>query len=205
VIIANELLDNLPFRLAVFDAEWREARVSVGPTGELSEITVAADPSWSAWLPPHPPHGSRAPIQSGAADWVRRARGLLTEGTLLAIDYCTARTAALALAPWRTWLRTYRGHERGEHYLRIPGQQDVTTQVCLDQLPAAAVVRTQAQFLQRWGIDDLVEEGRRRWDAAASAPTLAALAMRSRIREAEALLEPDGLGGFLTLEWSNHH
>jgi hypothetical protein len=60
-------------------------------------------------------------------------------------------------------------------------------------------VRTQAQFLQRWGIEELVDEGRAAWAAAASAPTVAALAMRSRVREAEALLDPAGLGGFLSL------
>ncbi len=81
------------------------------------------------------------------------------------------------------------------------GVQDITAQVCLDQLPEPSTVRTQGQFLRRWGIDDLVEEGRAAWQAAAAAPTLAALRMRSRVREAEALLDPNGLGGFHVLEW----
>ena len=34
------------------------------------------------------------------------------------------------------------------------------------------------------------------------APDLAAMAMRSRVREAEALLDPSGLGGFTVLEWA---
>jgi hypothetical protein len=46
-----------------------------------------------------------------------------------------------------------------------------------------------------------VAEGRRAWDAAASSPDLAAMAMRSRSREAEALLDPSGLGGFSVLRW----
>ena len=54
-------------------------------------------------------------------------------------------------------------------------------------------MRTQAQFLQRWGIDELVEEGRAAWAAAAGAPDLAALRMRSRVREAESLLDPAGI------------
>ena len=83
-----------------------------------------------------------------------------------------------------------------------PAQQDVTAQVCLDQLPEADTVRTQAQFLQRWGIDELVEEGRAAWAAAAAAPDLAALRMRSRIREAESLLDESGLGSFYALEWT---
>ena len=80
--------------------------------------------------------------------------------------------------------------------------QDVTAQVCIDQLPTPDVVRTQAQFLQRWGIDELVDEGRAVWQAAASRPDLASLRMRSRIAEAGSLLDPAGLGGFEVLEWT---
>ncbi|NMD25723.1 MAG: hypothetical protein GYA65_16230, partial [Actinobacteria bacterium] len=36
VVIANELLDNLPFRLAVFDGGWREAMVSIARDGTPS-------------------------------------------------------------------------------------------------------------------------------------------------------------------------
>ena len=117
----------------------------------------------------------------------------------MVIDYVTPTTDEVAAMPWRTWLRTYRGHERGGHYLADPGEQDVTAQVVLDQLPEPQIVRTQAQFLQRYGIDELVDEGRRAWVAAAAAPTVAAMVMRSRVREAEALSEIGGLGGFLSM------
>jgi len=62
-------------------------------------------------------------------------------------------------------------------------------------------MRTQAQFLQRWGIDELVTEGKRVWEAQAARPGLEAMRMRSRISEAEALLDPSGLGNFLVAEW----
>ncbi len=52
-----------------------------------------------------------------------------------------------------------------------------------------------------WGIEELVEEGRRIWTEQAARPGLEAMRMRSRISEAEALLDPDGLGGFLVAEW----
>ena len=71
-----------------------------------------------------------------------------------------------------------------------------------DQLPPPETVRSQRQFLLRWGIDDLVAEGRRVWTEHASAPTVAALMMRSRVSEAEALLAADGLGGFSVMEWA---
>ena len=62
-------------------------------------------------------------------------------------------------------------------------------------------MRSQAQFLQRFGIDELVEEGRLAWAAGAARADLAAMTMRSRAGEAEALLDPAGLGGFTVLEW----
>jgi SAM-dependent MidA family methyltransferase len=68
-------------------------------------------------------------------------------------------------------------------------------------LPEPYAVRDQAQFLMRWGIDDLVEEGRRIWEAAASRPDVAALRMRSRLREAEALCDRSGLGSFVVSEF----
>ena len=200
VVIGNELLDNIPFRLAVFDGGWREAFVRVRDDGGLEEITTPAPDEWR-WLPSHAPHGARVPVQTAAAAIVNAACGVLSTGSVLMFDYCTPVTAALAAVPWREWLRTYRGHERGEHYLRSPGAQDVTAQVCLDQLPEPTAVRTQEQFLRRWGIDDLVDEGRSAWEASASSPTLAALRMRSRVREAESLLDSSGLGGFHALEW----
>ena len=204
VVIANELLDNLPFRLAVFDGGWHEAVVEVpgeiAADGSLTEHLVDAPAEW-AWLPPRAPLGARVPIQERASEWVTAMQSRLLDGTVLAFDYFTALTAELAAAPWRDWLRTYSGHERGQHYLRNVGQQDITTQVCLDQLPVPSVVRSQAQFLARWGIDELVADGKAQWAVNAAAPSVASLRMRSRISEAESLLDPTGLGAFLAVEW----
>ena len=82
----------------------------------------------------------------------------------------------------------------------IPGAQDITVDVALDQLPEPDAVRTQAQFLRRWGIDELVDEGRRAWPAGRGARPRGA-GMRSRAAEAEALLDPSGLGGFGVVQW----
>lgn len=200
VVIANELLDNLPFRLAVFDGAWREAVVCVGRGGQLVESTVAGDPAWS-FLPAAAPHGARVPVQEQARDWVTSAERLLNRGTVIAFDYCTARTEELTGQPWRSWLRTYRSHDRGDHYLRDPGSQDITAQVCVDQLPSPSTFESQSDFLQRWQINDLVEEGRSAWAASAARPDVAALTMRSRVREAEALMDPSGLGMFGAISW----
>lgn len=199
VVFANELLDNLPFRLAVYDGEWREALVASQPDGSFVE--VLGDRLGDRDVLPVPArHGARAPVQDAAAAWVRSALGLLGEGRVVAVDYAST-TAELAERPYREWLRTYRRNARGEHYLRAPGSQDITAEVAVDQLPRPASAATQAEWLRRWGIDDLVAEGKRVWRERASTPDVAAVQMRSRIGEAEALLEPTGLGGFSVLEW----
>ena len=51
VIIANELLDNLPFRLAVHDGGWREAYVVRLPDGRLAETLSAVFDPLPAVLP----------------------------------------------------------------------------------------------------------------------------------------------------------
>jgi SAM-dependent MidA family methyltransferase len=202
VVIANELLDNLPFRLAVWDGGWREAYVVDG-----NEVLLPFEDGMPTCLPTAGvAHGARAPVQQAAGKWLAAVRRLVPAGRVVVIDYCSPTTAGLAMRPWREWLRTYRGHERGAHYLRDPGAQDITAEVCVDQLAAAAgppdAVRSQAQFLAYWGIDELVEDGRRAWEAKAHAPDLTALTGRSRVREAEALTDPAGLGSFTVLEWT---
>jgi len=202
VVVANELLDNLPIRLCVFDGGWREAFVVDAGDGRFGEVLSAPLDPPPRVLPATPVLGSRAPLHDAAVGWVADARTRLRSGALLAIDYCRPTTWSMATRPWRDWLRTYRGHERGDHYLVSPGSQDITAEVALDQFPDPDAVSSQVEFLKRWGIDDLVAEGERRWVAKAAAPDLGALAMRSRAIESQALLDPSGLGAFVAAEWS---
>jgi SAM-dependent MidA family methyltransferase len=206
VVVANELLDNLAFDLweRVGDA-WHEVRVGVDSGGGLVEVVVPTEPP--AWLGAvDGPAGARVPVQDAARRWLRDALALARPeegGHVLVFDYC-ATTAELTTRPVADWLRTYRGHERGGRPLEAPGSQDVTVEVCVDQLglvrpPTAAT--TQAAWLRAHGIDELVQAGRDHWDAAAPAPDVRAVRMRSRAVEAPALLDPDGLGAFTVLEW----
>jgi SAM-dependent MidA family methyltransferase len=204
VVLANELLDNLPFGLVVWDGGWHEARVGLDAAGGFAEVLVPAGAPLPAALPGIAPLGARAPIQRAAAAWLRTALDLVERGRVVAIDYASD-TGALAARPWREWLRTYRGHERGEHPLRHPGTQDITCEVALDQLASVQepdAVRSQAQFLALHGIDDLVAEGKRVWAERAAVADLAAVRARSRVGEAEALTDPQGLGRFSVVEWS---
>jgi SAM-dependent MidA family methyltransferase len=200
VILANELLDNIPFDVLVYDGDWQEAWVQRTPGGAYEEVLrpTRAVPAGAVG---RPVHGARIPRQDRAAAWVADSVDRLAPGgRVVVFDYCSS-TAALSSRPWREWLRTYRQHERGGHYLRDVGGQDITCEVALDQFPLPDAVRTQAQWLTLHGIDELVAEGRAIWAERCAIGDLAALRARSRIREAEALCDIYGLGGFTVAEW----
>jgi hypothetical protein len=59
---------------------------------------------------------------------------------------------------------------------------------------------SQAEWLQNWGIGELVSEGIRYWEEHKSDPDVAALKMRSRANEVQVLTSLDGLGAFSALE-----
>jgi len=101
-------------------------------------------------------------------------------------------------------MRTYAAHGRGGAPLDACGSQDLTCDVAVDQLAMVRppdIERTQADFLVAHGIDELVDEGRRVWSERAAVGDLAAVRARSRITEAEALTDPNGLGAHRVLEW----
>ena len=204
VVLANELLDNLPFKLFVYDGAWKEAFVALGDGGKFVEVLRHVDEVPEV-LPKSASLGSRAPIQVAASQWLRDVAQKVSRGKVLVFDYCSESTSEIAVSPWREWLRTYKDHEHGVHYLLEPGTQDITTQVMIDQLSSALPglsANTQAEWLQTWGISGLVSEGDRYWEEHKSAPDVAALKMRSRANELRALTSLDGLGAFSVLELS---
>ena len=218
VVLANELLDNLPFGLRERrDGAWCEVRVGeagperpsergTGPGGPLVEVLVPVpdeEAEAADRLAPDAPEGARIPVQHQAAEWLRQALGLLERGRVVVVDYGTT-TAALARRPGTEWVRTYRAHGRGGAPLDDLGHQDVTGEVAVDQLARVrppAADRSQAEFLRAHGLDELVETARESWTARAAVGDLEALAARSRLGEAEALTDPTGLGAFRVLEW----
>jgi SAM-dependent MidA family methyltransferase len=185
VIVANELLDNLPFGiLERTSSGWVEVAVTQG--GGTAPDTG----------------GVRVPCAAAAAAWVAAARRRLRPGgRLLCLDYAD-RTANLGTRPWTDWVRSFAGQVQLPDPFAEPGRRDITVVVPHDQLPVPDRTGTQAGWLSAHGIGDLVEKGRAHWRAHAASPDLEALRMRSRATEAEALLDPAGLGGFWVGEWT---
>jgi SAM-dependent MidA family methyltransferase len=218
-VLANELLDNLPFGLAERVADgWAEVRIDIagkaatvasGPSGvDLVERIVPLDPARTEMLDrlaPAARPGARVPLQDAARAWLRDALAVAAPGgRVVTIDYA-ATTAELAKRPPQEWLRTYRGHARGGEPLDDLGAQDITCEVATDQLALGrppASNTSQADWLRAHGVEALVAEARAAWSERAHVGDLAAVAARSRVTEADALLDPSGLGGFRVLEWT---
>jgi len=170
VVLANELLDNLGFRIGRTDSagEWHEVLITHDAADQaFAEVTGP----WVTPLPPaiddvlrelKAPTGTDVPVAVEARSWITHARSVADR--VVCFDY-GASTAELATRSNRGW--------------------------------------AQAEWLRSHGIMDLVAEGRQIWEKRAGVGDLAAIRARSRQVEAEALLDPAGLGGFVVLEWDS--
>ncbi len=204
VILANELLDNLVFQVFqnTLDAGWMQWWVD--PTASPSAVLLPADRACCERLDAligEPEDGAVVPLQREAADWVSSSISALSAGRVLTFDYMST-TAELATRPWQEWLRTYSAQQRGTHPLADPGSQDITAEVCLDQLPTPDVVVSQAEWLRANGLEQAVATAEAHLVAEPGLATLESIAARSALLEAEALTDPAGLGRFTVAEWS---
>jgi SAM-dependent MidA family methyltransferase len=208
VLVANELIDNLPVALAVkHGSGWVEHAVDVD--GEVFVFVEApARPDVTAWAERFGgkvPDGGIVEVQLAATAWLRRAIDLI-DGFIVLIDY---GGAVEDLEPRRQQgtLRTYRGHHLGPDPLLEPGETDITVDVNFTALQAVsaergcvATVHRQDDFLAAWGLREVVAEMRRReLELARAGETMQQLAVKSERIAAETLLHPRGLGDFRVL------
>jgi SAM-dependent MidA family methyltransferase len=210
VVVANELLDNLPVDLVERAVDgWREVRVGCADDGSFVEVLVPAIEELATEADivaagAHVPTGARLPVPLATRAWLGSVAALVRRGRVLLVDYADTAAGLLARGPSgpRGWLRTYRAHERGVGPLAQPGSQDITCDVPLEFLVHAAsragmdVVAEEPQeaWLHALGIDDLVDAGEATWRERAHLGDLEAIAGRSRATEAAALTDPAGLG-----------
>ena len=206
VVLANELLDNLPVLLLERqEGPWAEVRVGE-EGGRLVEVLVPAADDLAREadrLAPGARPGGRIPLQRAARSWLGAALRVVGEGAVVVLDYA-GTTPSMAERPWNEWLRTYSGHGRGRHPLDDPGAQDVTCEVAADQLAAvrrSTPDRSQVEFLEAHGLGELAEGARATWRERAHLGDLQAVRARSRLAEAAALTDAAGLGAFRAIEW----
>lgn len=218
VVFANELLDNLPFRIVErAEVGWSEVRVGIDDRSEFVEVVVpalgelAAESDRVAAGLSVPP-GARLPVPTATSEWLAAAARLLRRGRLVVIDYSDT-VASLVERGQDEWLRTYREHQRGAHPLTEPGSQDITCDVPAEYLVHVAQrhgfrladAPTQRAWLESLGVREMVEDARRRWEARAAIGDLEAMAARSWIAEADALTDPTGLGGHAVFLFDRAH
>jgi SAM-dependent MidA family methyltransferase len=209
VLLANELIDNLPMALAQrIGGFWRERWV--GAEGdELTLVDAKPRPQVLAWLERYAGEvsdGGWVEVQLEAATWLGDVIGRLDAGSVVVIDY---GDTAENLLPRRQdgTLRTYRAHHLGPHPLDEPGETDITADVNFTALVATAIeagattrLLRQDDFLNELGLRERLSDIRHEELAAArSGDEVARLRARSLKTGAETLLHPRGLGDFRVL------
>jgi SAM-dependent MidA family methyltransferase len=209
VVLANELLDNLPAALVIRrDEAWVEQRVGTA-SGVLRMVEVPARPEVAAWADAHAgdvAEGNRVEVQIEVGEWVTAALGLLDAGSLVAIDY---GDTAEGLRPRRAegTLRTYREHHLGPDPLLEPGATDITMDVNFSAVAAAAAaagaevtLQRQEEFLDGLGLGARLSALRHEeLELARRGDTMGRLRARSRVSDGRTLLHPRGLGDFRVL------
>ena len=205
VVLANELLDNLPMALAqLVDGGWRERWVGTHGDG-LAFVDAEPRPEVVAWLESYAgpvDEGGWVEVQLEARRWLIDVLSRLEEGAVVTIDY---GDTADNLAPRRRdgTLRTYRAHHLGPHPLDEPGATDITADVNFTALLDVGVgvsLHRQDDFLTGLGLRDRLSSLRTaELEAARAGQDLERFRLRTERTEIETLLHPRGLGDFRVL------
>jgi len=209
LVLANELLDNLPFDLVERTEDGWSMVLVTNDADSPDFVTVVQplDESSAAELhriAPGVSLGQRLVWQKRARSWLDSALTVVPGGRVVVLDYGASTTELLSRGD--AWIRAHVKHSGSHQWIDEPGRFDITADVDFDQLQVehrADVIVSQAEFLRGHGIDELVAEGRRVWQERAHLGDLVAIEARSRVREAEALSDPAGMGSFVVAEWAS--
>lgn len=199
-VIANELLDNLPFlRVRRTESGLREVCVGLRDDGRFVEVEVPCDESLLEEAPEVAvPEGSEIVFPLEALNMMYRTARLLASGGAIFIDYASSERGSV---------HGYRDHREVDDVLEAPGSADITAGVDLEALRDRAeslglrAVRplTQRAALFALGFDEWAAEAR-----AIQAELLGEGAGREAVmawserNSAALLVDPAGLGA---LRW----
>lgn len=199
MVFANELLDNLAFTPVRWDGETALfGVVDIDDDAEGSLVTrFVPDPQLDSALLIT---GQSVVDQTMAGEWANWiSTDVIAEGRMVVVDYSRQSTCDVEV-------RTFSEHGPAGDPLTELGNKDITVDVDLEVLQRrvgrAASITPQHVWLRQHGIDELVEQGRIIWERGAAVGGLEALRGKSRLREADALTDPIGLGGFVVSEWA---
>lgn len=208
VILANEVLDNFPFR--IFEVtEDGPVEIRVGFTRHhLDEVRFPVGPEIARTLAPALEHldpGDRLELRSGVGEWMVKAARLLEKGRLILVDYGDLEPETWTRHPSGSMV-TYRQGELGKDPFEEVGGSDITAHVNFSEVARAAAdagleplaLQTQKGWLESLGLNELVADFRRRETEAQAGGRypeyLRIMAQRSKI---ELLAARGGLGDYL--------
>ena len=198
-VVANEVLDNVPFHRLRATPDGRLVEVMVGTDGDRL-VEVEAEPTAearAALVTPLAP-GEERPVSPRALELIRDIAETLERGYAFLFDY--GFVAGETPGP----VHAYRAHRVMTEVLEDPGGRDVTAAVDLEAVAREA----KASALQVWGPvtqrDALLSLGYRMWEEGALArqaesdPVTATRVYEERSR-ASILVDPAKLGGLYLL------
>ena len=193
LVLAHELLDNLPFRrVRVTNGAVEELMVVEAEDGKLGYRARPCPEEVAAAAPPLD-EGEEATIPLAARELIRTLATRMSSGVVLIVDYESAG------GPWG-----YRDHARRSDLLEEPGSADITAGINFGSLAAFASsvgFHVEGPVSQREALLDagfasldeqlLAEQARAQEEGRARE----ALRLWSYRREAQLLIDPTGLGG----------
>lgn len=199
-VLANELLDNLPFHRIRREETLRELLIGLDADGGFEEVSAPCPPALAA-AAPNLALGEEAAVSLASLRLVESVAEILETGYALFIDY------ARVPGEHAGGVHGYRGHRIVADILTDPGSTDITAPVDLDAVAVAAreagltplPVVTQHDALYALGWHEAQAEALRQQAAALDdrdgRGTLRAMDARARAR---LLVAPEGGG---SLRW----
>ena len=206
IVVAHEVLDNLPAALARRKGDgWVEIAVDA-QDGELSLVDVRARKEVIAWCDEvfdAVAEDVVVSVQLAARFFIEGVLKRFKRVSMCIIDY-GASASDLALRDPASVVRTYRDHRTGHDWLHHPSETDITVDVNTTairmfarSMGATVSTTTQRDFLINHRIVEMIDEAADMERLhAANGQVMQQLAVRSERVGLEALLDPDGLGGF---------
>jgi SAM-dependent MidA family methyltransferase len=192
VVVAHELLDNLPFRLVRGGVE---IRIGLAEDGSLTEVPAPLDEALRAAIRGDDHGGGEIVVPTGALTFIDRVADVLERGYALLIDYGDDGSAGP--------VHGYRAHRPVADVLASPGEVDVTAGVDFGVIAVRARERglqafplaSQSDVLLALGFEDwLRDELARQHEQLATGAALDAVRTWSGRSRATLLVDPAALG-----------